>query len=57
MRWARHGQFLRYKGVVDWRDGSVAAGFVFVHGLYQQSIYESMGAARRADLHRRIDPN
>lgn len=54
MRWARRGHFLKSKKTTDWKDGTLAEHFEFIHVLYQHIIYAQIGAARRAQLHRRI---
>ena len=53
-RMAEEGRFLRARRTIEWPDGTVAAGFEFVHSLYQDVIYENVPAAQRAQLHRRI---
>ena len=53
MRWVHRGQFLSRRGKTEWRDGTVAERCEFVHALYQQVIYEQIGAARQAQLHLR----
>jgi tetratricopeptide (TPR) repeat protein len=45
-------QLLRPLGVTTWPDGTVAARYAFVHALYQQVVYERLGAGRRVRLHR-----
>jgi len=51
---ARREQFLCGGTVEEWPDGTVAAGYRFRHGLYQQVLYERLPTARRASLHLRI---
>ncbi len=46
--------FLDDMGVTTWPDGTSAGSYRFRHALYQQVLYEGLGAARRAQLHRRI---
>jgi DNA-binding winged helix-turn-helix (wHTH) protein/tetratricopeptide (TPR) repeat protein len=54
MRWSRRGQFLRGKGRVEWRDGTIGERCEFSHVLYQQVTHDRIGAARQAQLHFRI---
>jgi predicted ATPase len=51
---ARRQQFLQQSGEIVWPDGTVAAGYRFLHALYQEIIYDRTPPARRAELHRRI---
>jgi predicted ATPase/DNA-binding winged helix-turn-helix (wHTH) protein len=51
---ARQGHFLRATGLVEWPDGTVAAGYAFIHSLYQSVLYDYITAARRLELHTRI---
>jgi DNA-binding winged helix-turn-helix (wHTH) protein/predicted ATPase len=51
---ARRGQFIRSTGALEWPDGTVATRCEFIHELYRHTTYERIGAARRAQLHRRI---
>jgi DNA-binding winged helix-turn-helix (wHTH) protein/predicted ATPase len=51
---ARREQFLRARGVSEWRDGTVATRYQFLHALYQEVLYERIPAARRSRLHRQI---
>lgn len=51
---ARRGQFLSARPSVDWPDGTVAGGYVFLHALYQNVLYERLPPARRQQLHARI---
>jgi predicted ATPase len=53
-RLARREQFINANGSVNWPDGTVAASFRFLHGLYEQVIYNRIPAGWRVDLHRRI---
>jgi DNA-binding winged helix-turn-helix (wHTH) protein/predicted ATPase len=54
LRWARRGQFLRSKGKMEWKDGTVGEHCEFIHVLYQQITHDRIGAARQAQLHLRI---
>ena len=47
-------QLLRPLGVTTWPNGTVAARYAFVHALYQQVVYERLGAGRRVRLHQRL---
>jgi len=53
-RLARQGQFLDDRGLVAWPDGTVSGGYGFRHALYQEVLYQRLGAGHRARLHRRI---
>jgi DNA-binding winged helix-turn-helix (wHTH) protein/tetratricopeptide (TPR) repeat protein len=48
---ARHGRFLRATGPVAWPDGTVSAGFAFVHDLHRAVLYDRVPAGRRTRLH------
>jgi len=50
---ARHGQFLRRVGIVEWPDGTVAGRYAFIHALYQQVLYGRVPIGERMGLHRR----
>jgi DNA-binding winged helix-turn-helix (wHTH) protein/predicted ATPase len=51
---ARRNCFLKSGGVADWADGTVASSYRFVHELYRDVVYQSLGEARRAQLHRAV---
>jgi DNA-binding winged helix-turn-helix (wHTH) protein/predicted ATPase len=51
---AARQHFLDDTGVTTWPDGTSAGSYRFRHALYQQVLYEELGAARRAQLHRSI---
>jgi predicted ATPase/DNA-binding winged helix-turn-helix (wHTH) protein len=53
-RLARQGQFLEDRGLVEWPDGTVSGRYGFRHALYQEVLYQRLGAGHRARLHRRI---
>jgi DNA-binding winged helix-turn-helix (wHTH) protein/predicted ATPase len=40
--------------VEEWPDGTVSACYGFIHGFYQQVLYEQMGDAQRVRVHRSI---
>ena len=44
-------QLLHPVGVTTWPNGTVTARYAFVHALYQQVVYERLGAGRRIRLH------
>ena len=46
--------FLEDIGLTTWVDGTSTGSYRFRHALYQWVLYEGLGAARRAQLHRRI---
>ena len=45
---ARQGQFLEDRGLVEWPDGTVSGRYGFRHALYQEVVYQRLGAGRRA---------
>jgi DNA-binding winged helix-turn-helix (wHTH) protein/predicted ATPase len=47
-------QLLRPLGVTTWPNGTVATRYAFVHALYQQVVYQGLGAGRRVRLHQRL---
>jgi DNA-binding winged helix-turn-helix (wHTH) protein/tetratricopeptide (TPR) repeat protein len=47
-------QMLRFLAVTTWPDGTIATRYAFVHALYQQVVYEGLGAGRRVRLHQRL---
>ena len=47
-------QMLRFLEVTTWPDGTVATRYAFVHALYQQMMYERLGAGQRVRLHQRL---
>src|SRR4029453_1090829 len=47
-------QLLRPLGVATWPNGVVATRYAFVHALYQQVVYQGLGAGRRIRLHQRL---
>src|SRR5215813_557150 len=47
-------QLLRPLGVATWPNGMVATRYAFVHALYQQVVYQELGAGRRIRLHQRL---
>ena len=49
---ARQGQFLEDRGLTEWPDGTVSGRYGFRHALYQEVVYQRIGAGRRARLHR-----
>ncbi len=50
----RRGRFLRRRGITQWPDGTLSARYSFVHGLYQEVVYNRVNPARRARYHLRI---
>ncbi|MGH7754437.1 MAG: transcriptional regulator, partial [Gemmatimonadales bacterium] len=46
--------FLDDSGLTAWPDGTSGGSYGFRHVLYQQVLYERLGATRRMQLHRRI---
>ena len=53
-RLAQQEQFLQREGTTRWPDGTVGARYGFAHALYQNVIYQSVLASRRARLHQSI---
>jgi hypothetical protein len=53
-RLARQGQFLEDRGLVEWPDGTVSGRYGFRHALYQEVVYQWLGAGHRARVHRLI---
>jgi predicted ATPase/DNA-binding winged helix-turn-helix (wHTH) protein len=53
-RLAKRGQFLRARGIETLAEGTVTGRYSFLHGLYQQVLYERLAAVRCVRLHRRI---
>ena len=51
---AGQGRFLLARGMDMLADGTATGRYGFIHGLYQQVLYERLAAARRARLHHRI---
>lgn len=51
---AAQGHFIAARGLSSWPDGTLSGRYRFQHTLYQQVLYEQLGAARRAQLHLRL---
>jgi DNA-binding winged helix-turn-helix (wHTH) protein len=51
VRWAKHGQFFQIIGRDSLPDGTLATRLGFVHGLYRETAYARLGAARQTLLH------
>jgi predicted ATPase len=51
---AAQQRFLDDTGLTRWPDGTSSGRYRFQHALYLQVLYERLGTARRAGLHRRI---
>ena len=51
---ARRGRLLMQYRDSEWPDGTVAAGYGFIHQLYQEVLYARVAAGRRARLHQRM---
>lgn len=45
------GQFIVEHGLETWPDGTMSGRYGFRHGLYQDVLYQRLGAGRRARLH------
>ena len=48
------GQLLQAQDVAEWPDGTVSAQYRFIHGLYQEVLYDRVSASRRVRLHQKI---
>jgi predicted ATPase/DNA-binding winged helix-turn-helix (wHTH) protein len=51
---AQHGQFVRSGGLVQWPDGTVAAGYGFLHDLYREILAERVPPSRKRRWHLEI---
>jgi predicted ATPase len=51
---AAQQHFIEARGLTVWPDETRTGGYRFQHALYQQVLYEQLGALRRVQLHRRI---
>jgi DNA-binding winged helix-turn-helix (wHTH) protein/predicted ATPase len=51
---ARHQHFLKPCGTIEWPDGTVAAGYTFIHALYQNVFYARVTAGWGVALHKRL---
>ncbi len=51
---AHQGRFIRAREAVVWPDGTVSAGFAFLHALYWQGVHDRVPQGRRAEWQRRI---
>ena len=51
---AHQGQILQAHGRAEWPDGTVTAGYGFVHALYQNVLYQRIPAGRQTRWHARI---
>jgi DNA-binding winged helix-turn-helix (wHTH) protein len=49
---ARQGQVLEDRGLAEWPDGTVSGCYGFRHALYQEVVYQRLGAGRLARWHR-----
>ena len=49
---ARQGQFLEDRGLAEWPDGTVSGHYGWRHALYQEVVYQRLGAGRQARWHR-----
>jgi len=50
---ARRGSFVRLVEHQRWPDGTKTDGYRFIHALYQNVLYDRLGAARRSRFHLR----
>jgi DNA-binding winged helix-turn-helix (wHTH) protein/tetratricopeptide (TPR) repeat protein len=51
---AHNGQFVRSAGLVIWPDGTVAAGYSFLHDLYWETLAERVPPSRKRRWHLEI---
>jgi predicted ATPase/DNA-binding winged helix-turn-helix (wHTH) protein len=51
---ARRHQFIQDRGVQELPNGEAVSRYGFIHGLYQNVLYEGLPPSRRVELHRRI---
>jgi len=51
---AHHGQFIQSCGLVEWPDGTVAAGYAFRHDLYRAILYDRIPPSRQRRWHLQI---
>lgn len=51
---ARRHQFLQSHGLIELPDGTLTSRYGFIHALFQNTFYDRVSAARRAQLHRKI---
>jgi predicted ATPase/DNA-binding winged helix-turn-helix (wHTH) protein len=53
-RLSRRQHFVRVHSTEEWPDGTVAATFQFLHGLYRDVLYDRVPPGRRLEVHRRV---
>lgn len=51
---AREGSLLRAMDPVEWPDGTVTGRFRLTHQMYRDVLYETLGPARRVQVHRAV---
>jgi predicted ATPase/DNA-binding winged helix-turn-helix (wHTH) protein len=51
---AHHGQFIQAGGLVAWPDGTVAAGYRFLHDLYCETLADRVPPSRQQRWHLQI---
>lgn len=51
---AQQGQFIRSGGLVEWPDGTVAAGYGFIYDLYREILYDRVPPSRKSRWHLQI---
>ena len=51
---AAQGQFIEATTLETWPDGTMSGRYRFQHPLYVEILYEQLGEARRARIHRRV---
>jgi predicted ATPase/DNA-binding winged helix-turn-helix (wHTH) protein len=49
-----HGQFIRSRGLEEWPDRTVAAGYEFIHDLYRDILYDQISPSRQRRWHLQI---
>jgi len=51
---AMQSRFIADTGLTVWPDGTRSGSYQFRHALYHEVLYESLGTARRAQLHHQV---
>lgn len=51
---AHSGSFIEARGLAEWHDGTLSGHYAFRHDLHRETLYRRLGAARRAQWHKRI---
>lgn len=51
---ARRGEMIKFLGIAEWPDGTIAGRFGFRHSLYLEVAYRRIGPGREVQLHGQI---